>query len=390
MDEQNYLSEKILNILLTLRDQSVEEIANYDIKDEWDTVGTARCKAQHGGIHIPKDSSNPWIKKCCHYINCLDVDCDVALRSVVIYWLAFLKNFGKADGWRIERQENAFEKYQLRKDGEEMLLRGDTMNSYATPVIGGKGSAKGLLRRYFLNKYNPKMEEDGILSDGYFIDKYQQFSSETGDKIVWSAYILDKYKMFIKQFENSLVQNEISKGDVYKYIRVNDTLGNFIPVPFVGEKKGEFNRPRGTGKSQDFWDLALLCIYNYYTDPNEKTDKVYTLKWLLRSEKNADLCRNWLGMFETWDDFVEQNFMQDFVSSEQRPYGMPKELWKGHFAVAGTVMPEEEKHYNDFFEKASERIAARGIRIAIKIQEVLKDKDLTTLAEEMVYGNGKQ
>lgn len=393
MDEQIVLSEKILNILLTLRDQSAEEIANYDIKDEWDTVGTARCtarcKAKHGEIHIPRDSSDPWIKKCCHYINCLDGDCDVALRSVVIYWLAFLKSFGKADGWRIELQKGKSEKYQLHKDGEEMLLRGDTMNSYATPVVGTEYEKDGLLRYYLINEHKNDMIKEGILTPGeHFVKKYQQFKcNNKGDKNVWSSYILDDYATFIERFEEML-KKEIPKEAVYEYIRVNDTVGNFIPVPFISGNEGEFNRPRGTGNSYDFWDLAILCIYNFYSDPKGETDKEHTLEWLLSSKKNADLCRKWLGMYETWDNFIEQNFMQDFVNQEEAHYGKPKELWMGHFKDS-VIMPNDSKQYTEFFTNASALIHARSIRIALAVKNMLdgkSHKDLTSLANEMVCG----
>lgn len=394
MGEQIGLSEKILNILLTLRDQSVEEIANYDIKDEWDTVGTARCKAQHRGIHIPRDSSDPWTQKCCHYINCLDGDCDVALRSVVIYWLAFLKNFGKADGWRIERQENAFEKYQLRKHGEEMLLRGDTMNSYATPVVGTIYEKDGLLRCFLIKDHKEEMQCDGILTlKEYFVGKYQQFSANTGDKIVWSAYILDDYATFIERFEKT-IENKIPKEAVYEYIRVNDTLGNFIPVP------KSFNAPR-YNSTKDFWDLTLHGIYNFFNEKGDLSDIISETKSKEEGEEDncnegaIVHCQEWLkNLFGepgkdngSWDNFVKQNYMQDFVNQEGSHYGKPKELWIGHFegsVILGDV--ERCAQYTEFFTNASVLIHARSVRIALAVKNVLdgkSNKDLVELAQKM-------
>lgn len=401
MDEQNYLSEKILNILLTLRDQSVEEIANYDIKDEWDTVGTAHCKAQHRGIRIPRDSSDPWIKKCCHYINCLDGDCDVALRSVVIYWLAFLKNFGKADGWKIERQDNAFEKYQLRKDGEEMLLRGDTMNSYVTPVVGTRYPTDGLLRCFLINKHDEYMIAEGILkskSNKEFADKYQEFKrNNIGDKYVWSAYILDKYEKFIERFEDTLVKNEIPKEAVYEYVHVNDTLGNFIPVP------KSFNAPR-YNSTKDFWDLTLWGIYKFFNEKGDLSDIISETKSKEEGEEDncnegaIGCCQEWLkNSFGepgkdngSWDNFVKQNFMQDFVNQEGSHYGKPKELWMGHFG-GSVILGGDERcaQYTEFFTNASALIHARSIRIAMTVKNVLDGKnheDLTALANKMVCG----
>ena len=101
------------------------------------------------------------------------------------------------------------------------------------------------------------------------------------------------------------------------------------------------------------------------------------------SASNADLCRNWLESFANWDTFVEHNFLQDFVNQQDGQYGLPKELWAGHFQQNIPVLPEKEKDFDQLFTNASAWITARGQRIAGKIYEVLEGRDLEALAEEM-------
>lgn len=389
------MGKDIKEIMKFLRDGEIGQIAAHDVKLE-DEVLKKYIKENAESLNWPQEPMcklDPWQRMCYYQISgSMGTDCDVALFTVVVYYLAY--GLGEK-GWKINIYDKSHSKYQLKAPNEEVewTLRGDTMNSYATPIIGGTGWAKGLLRRYFLTAYNDQMETDGILSDGCFVKKYQDFGKKRGDKLVWSAYMLDKWTDFISLLEDVLVKNKISKVAVDKYVRLNHTIGNFIPVPFV-EGGGEFNSPRGfDGSSYEFWDLALMCIYNYYFSIHDSTCNLkyphYDLKWLLSNDQNVNLCKNWLDSFDAegdqtkWDAFVEQNFMQDLVNSEQGHYGMPKELWEGHFA--GAVMPKGEQ-YNAFFENASERIEARGKKIAEKITKELKDKDLTALAKKMVCG----
>lgn len=381
--------EEIKKILENLQKKTVEELASYDVKLE-DEVLKKYIKENAESLNWPQEpicKLDPWQRMCYYQVSgSTGTDCDVALFTVVVYYLAY--GLGEK-GWKINEHKGG---YHLEKLGERWELRGDTMNSYATPVIGGKGRAKGLLRRYFLSENSPKMEEDSILSDGSFVDKYQKFGKKKGDKYVWSAYMLDKWEDFISLLEDVLVKNKISKEDVYEYIRLNHTIGNFIPVPFISKDDGQFNSPRGIGETKDFWDLALLAIYHYYhKDFCKKEYSSFALRWLLGDVANVRLCQKWLDSFEgasgeeKWDTFVKQNFLQDFVEGEENgPYGLPKELWEGHFE--GTVIPKEEKHYNKFFKNASERIEARGKKIAKKIKNELEGKDLAIFANKMVCG----
>lgn len=160
------------------------------------------------------------------------------------------------------------------------------------------------------------------------------------------------------------------KDRVLSFFKSSYTLGNFIPAPAVFQK-------RGFSPSKDYWDLALAAIYNYYRS-NDKVGKdtvctfirpePYSLEWLLRGEKNAEKCKPWLDRFKTWDNFVEQNFMQPFTVTENGSYGPPVPLWDDHFLKGG--LPQNEDQFQQFFTNATERILARGELIAKKVKEM--------------------
>lgn len=160
------------------------------------------------------------------------------------------------------------------------------------------------------------------------------------------------------------------KDRVLSFFKSSYTLGNFIPAPAVFQQ-------RGFSPSKDYWDLALAAIYNYYRS-NDKVGKdtvctfirpePYSLEWLLRGEKNAEKCKPWLDRFKTWDNFVEQNFMQPFTVTENGSYGPPVPLWDDHFLKGG--LPQNEDQFQQFFTNATERILARGELIAKKVKEM--------------------
>ncbi|MDU1326222.1 MAG: hypothetical protein E6933_13755 [Clostridiales bacterium] len=92
--------------------------------------------------------------------------------------------------------------------------------------------------------------------------------------------------------------------------------------------------------------------------------------WLLCGKEEALLlCEEWLNSYESWDAFVEGNFLQGFVNQEGNGYGWPKELWKGHFT--GSVSPKEEGQFVEFFTNAAAWITARGTRIAVALAQSL-------------------
>lgn len=147
------------------------------------------------------------------------------------------------------------------------------------------------------------------------------------------------------------------------------TIGNFIPVPVISD----FNRRRYS-LSDDYWDLTLLAIYCYYMGFGNSKE------W----GKLLEESEVWLGQKgeKNWDHFVEKNFLQDFVNQKAGGgYGLPKELWDGHFF--GSHLPGNEKDFEQFFTNASAWILARGMRLVLALEkrEAL-DKEMQNSTKE--------
>ncbi|WP_028235466.1 hypothetical protein [Pseudobutyrivibrio sp. MD2005] len=187
---------------------------------------------------------------------------------------------------------------------------------------------------------------------------------------------LEIYCQAKEDFIRKCIQDNKGLDD---FLKASYTLGNFIPVPFESDG-GQFNVPRYK-TTNDYWDLTLLRIYNWYKE-NESLEKDAILKTIENEcdcNKNKELClllgRNcanvkqcikWLCEFGSWDSFVENNFMQPFVIEEGNGnYGAPLELWKGHFertedGIFENTMPLCKKQCEDFFENAADRIKKRS------------------------------
>lgn len=396
--ENRTLTEKILEVLQQLAQQSVEEITALDAKNGQEPGCPAYREAYLRGAAVAMaplgwqpgegwDRMTPWQKLCVYKVSdTAGVDCDASLRNAVLFALAY----GLLDeGWRVERRREAEGYYQLRLPGKSgWVLRGDTMNSYATTIHGyihrvlGDAYGDELLGRQIVD---PQRTRSGRLN---LQDRYY-YNAKTKAKNPWERAILAQYDFF-RQTETSAQQ---------AFFRAVHTVGNCMPVPFGVEGEGAFNSPRGVGPSKDYWDLALGCIYNHYArqtgEPvlTRQGEDRYTLAWLLEG-KAADretrdrktrahlaLCQDWLAGFGSWPRFVEKNFLQDYVEKTPAGWGRPKALWDHHFAAA--VEPKQPQDFEAFFSQVSERCASRGKRIAQAAKERLKDRNLEVLAEQM-------
>lgn len=370
--ESMSLTEKILEVLKQLDQEDVYEMLSFDVKDGEEPGDAAyhekymskakQCmETLRWDLSEDWDNMTPWQKLCIYKVSGgKGVDCDVALRTVVLYALAYGL---LEEGWTIEEQSDGTGYYQLRSQTQPAwVLRGDTMNSYQTTI-----------HEFIRN--SPQMDE--MKKRGIF---YKDPSKPKGNPLSnWEAAFLQQYE-YCKTLLPSFA---------FVFIRQIDTLGNFIPVPFISENEGAFNSPRGCSSSKDYWDLALVCLYNYYAEKagyphiTNNGQKIYTLEWLLRTEKNAGLCKDWLDRFGSWNHFVERHFLQDFVWSVETGWGAPKELWAGHFDFVNDAKPKNLQEFHGFFFHAASWIPARGVRIATAAKDYLHDKNLEQLAKQM-------
>lgn len=216
--------------------------------------------------------------------------------------------------------------YTLKIQCQEIWLSGDTMNSWATTL------------EKFLGEYGEDYFEGDVPRKGIALWEYLSNGENYKD---------EKLKKPLPTY-------------ITDFLDVVYTIGNFIPVPFVEANK-EFNRPRKNNSTQDYWDLALKVIYEWYKG-NTVLEKLVGKK-----EGNIELCAQWLDLFgdgiDGWNEFVERNYMQPFVKElEDGNCGEPLELWDGHFN--GEILPNEEWQFEQFFVNAKVRILRRGKLIA--------------------------
>ena len=375
------LKDDVKCIIEEMQRQSIEEIVFYDMKDQWieELVEIANGLLKELSVEkLNLKKITPLQKQCCYNLEvnkvgpALRKDCDVSLRAILVYALAFdfvWKDMRGNTVRKVKKQGKTKYKYCFEGLGR-YEYRGDTMNSYNTTV-----------HEYFARNdfimHNPQLT---ALKN----EKYKQLKAK------WEVCILDNYESF----------DAILPVESKTFISLYHTLGNFIPVPFVkgknkktGDTGEEFNSPRGMGATNDYWDLALLAIYEWYI--NNDDEKIQNM---LKGEDNVELCKKWLEheSFKgengepSWDMFIEKNYMQDFVNINDSSdgevkagkYGKPKELWTGHFE-SYVLKPGNEDDFRQFFINASACIAARGIRIANAIKAKLNEKETETLLSEL-------
>ncbi|MEG2820768.1 MAG: hypothetical protein RR868_08485 [Muribaculaceae bacterium] len=337
-------------VLEKLENESFEDMLLYDVKDEWlrEIMDSANKKMNKIDENFSIDPLNatPLQKISCYQISSIAVDCDVSLRNIIIYALGF--NLSDAI---IEPQESGSQKFCLL--GKEFRYQGDTMNSYNTTV------------NEFLRLFGDDTKYPKVLKINLGKVNYGKLMPCNGYS--WHECILNNYDHF----------KDILPYSARAFIRLNHTIGNFLPVPFQS-KTSSFNSPRGLGSTKDYWDLTLLHIYNWYI-ANSDMDANSHLSAIVKTDENIELCKAWLKSFTnnigepSWNAFVEENFLEDFVifDTETICYREPKELWSGHFN--GNILPQNKADFEQFFANASAWILARGSRIVSKVKMELEN-----------------
>lgn len=189
------------------------------------------------------------------------------------------------------------------------------------------------------------------------IEERQMLKAGRGFQRISIRYILSRYAQDTRG--QSALFDKI-KG-MQCFLSVYHTLGNFIPVP------PGCNGPRGTGKLKDYWDLTLKVIYDYFVCDTDNIKDIV-------GEQKHDLYKTWLDSFQdthsgknSWNNFVEKNYLHDFVFShgEDKGYGIPKELWKGHFSQE--VLPSTIEQVEQFYTNVSASIIERGKKMLTKL-----------------------
>lgn len=212
--------------------------------------------------------------------------------------------------------------------GKNKRIIGETLNSANTTL--------GVLYKYIETEKQKIERGNNRISIRYIISRYAE----------------DKEKQ-ISTF------SEIS--NLTQFTEKYHSLGNFMPIPEGCNSPRGFNNP----KVEDYWDLTLKIIYDYYVMKNDH------LRDIVKTEKNYLNYKKWLDSFGAgqngWNNFVEKNFLQDFVYFEESDYSFPKELWENHFSES--VIPSRKEHIEQFYENATKFICARSNRMIKTLKE---------------------
>lgn len=225
---------------------------------------------------------------------------------------------------------------------EDGLFQGETLNSAATT----------------LNKYYEFIEselDEGLKEIETEHYKREKMITDKGKpQVVSKKFILSKYLVE----KDSLIIKELFKSEkLEKFLKIYHTLGNYMPVP------NDCNGPRGCSEVKDYWDLTLLHIYNYYKmkASNMEVNGSEEIKKIIGDDLNKiDCYKKWLDSFNTWYNFIEENYLEAFVESKEKDY-YPIELWKNHFSQ--DVLPQNKKQCEDYFMNARNLIVERSIEL---------------------------
>ncbi len=186
----------------------------------------------------------------------------------------------------------------------------------------------------------------------------ENHQKERGTKHISKKYTVTRYAENIDNFKF------LDGTGFDEFVELYHTLGNFMPVPWG------CNFPRGNSKVNDYWDLTILHIYQYYTAGNNIED----IKTILSPKKIADYdglvkkYKEWLDSFGNWENFVNKNYLHAFVEYKSDGTLYPKELWKGHFI--GQVLPDKEQ-CEEYFKNAAECIRERTNHLLEALKRLL-------------------
>lgn len=168
------------------------------------------------------------------------------------------------------------------------------------------------------------------------------------------------YKAFYKETYN--LSNPVFKD----YAKLTHTVGNFIPVYAIKNKKNWFSpfNSKRYRSTYDYWDLTLKHIKEFLNDFEDSHDSIKNFlettlndnsfkykKYILESAQ-------WILSFNTWSNFVEKNFLQSFLEDPKDLTSEPKEFWHNHFK--GTVSTQDETKLIEFLNIVNQAILERS------------------------------
>lgn len=208
---------------------------------------------------------------------------------------------------------------------------------------------------------------------------YELRSTNPDKKYVYRGDTMNSAATMIREYHRMFGRNEKLPEEAEIFLDIYHTLGNFILLPYAPGYS--LNGARGIGKSHDFFDLFLRAVYRWFMERegNYKPDiwQEWTLQTVFGTQEKADFYAAWLtetflpngasGVQENsreaavkgWRDFVEANFLQDYVKIEaDGSFGEPKMVWKAN--ELGYLFPEV---FENYWATATDRIIRRNLRL---------------------------
>lgn len=250
-----------------------------------------------------------------------------------------------------------YEVLEFSKD-KKSVIKGDTLNSINT--------TQNILYKFIESNFKDEKE------------KREKMKTENGiSQSVSITFLLSKYLL---EKDSNIFQEFINNKEVLEFMKCYHTIGNFMPIAV------NCNIPRMQGIAQDYLDVTLLFIYNYYM--NEKAGDEGIKRLISPMQEDY---KKWLNIFGKgqagWDNFVKSNYLGDkdlkinFVPKEGNHYGLPRELWKNHFvqvinALLKTedVLPKNQEQCIEYFTNAKNWISTRGELMVEELANRVNDK----------------
>lgn len=216
-------------------------------------------------------------------------------------------------------------------------------------IPGGEADCCDLLQKIFQRLWKDKLPKGTVGGDT--MNSIQM----TINRLLgtWSARELEE--RYAKD-QAAVTEKVVGAAGAEDFLTYAYTVGNFIPCP------AGCNRP-ATSVTKDYWDLTLYYIYCWYHDTPERRDcHLEKLFWGDKYQnQHIENYKVWLGHFQSWDAFIEANYLQDYTEWSAKPYGRPREFWNEHFS--SLALPQTKEEIEAFFKRATECIRVRSRRI---------------------------
>lgn len=253
------LEEKVINILEDLRDITVNQNMAYDTKDEWMEKFKKIVENENKICGLNNDYSkfNSYEKMLFYKrtANRLHIDCDVSLRTMIIYALAFPHVL--EDGRKLKSYDTY--KYSFT-NGKTFDYRGDTMNSFKQ------------------------------ITDCYFSFCEDELGKADNDS----------FKQFVEL--NHTIGNFIPVP--FKGIDRNNSLS--------------FNVKRNSTVG-DYWDLTMDKIWKWYLNNDDKYLYELVGRDVELKQMVEDWLSIFGKGNKGWKNFIDRNYLGDFVDEDYKP-----------------------------------------------------------------------